>query len=91
MTSLYDDLEEEKNWEARRDILINDGEECPKCGHESLFFTMKLPASRVDPPAESGYCICIASAGGPPKDSPLRVKHQRELEFASCQCNYEFG
>ncbi len=91
MTSLYDDIEEEKRWQARQETLINDGVECPECHHESLFFTMRLKATLIDPVAEAGFCICISAAGDPPKDSPLRVKHEREIKYARCRCNYEFG
>jgi len=91
MTSLYEDIEEEKRWEARQETIFNDGEECPKCHHDSLFFTLRLKANLIDPAAEAGYCVCGAVAGGPPKDSPLRIKHAREIEYADCQCNYEFG
>ncbi len=91
MTSSFDNLEEERLWEARQELITNDGEECPKCHHDSLFFTMRLKANLIDPVAEAGYCICSSVAGGPPKDSPYRERHKEQIKYDQCRCNYEFG
>lgn len=54
---------------STRETLVDDAlrdnppplERCPKCGCRSLVITVSLPATRIDPACDAGYCQCRTS------------------------------
>ena len=56
--SMIEDRIEDAKQEVFQDALA----ECPECHHASLFTRESYVATRVDPAASSGSCMCHADS-----------------------------